>query len=80
MLNVIIALPGDTPLTMPLEDPITAIAGLLLDQLPVPVALVITVVVPMHIWLAPTIGAIGFTEINWLALAVLPHRSVTVTI
>ncbi len=49
--------PEERPFTMPDDEPMEAIAGLLLDQTPPDVAFVSVVVAPMHIAVGPAIAA-----------------------
>ena len=79
-VNVIVVVPGAIPPAMPVAAPIVATPVAELLHVPVTPASVSVVVPPTHIVVIPVIGTTGFTVIVFVAVAVMPHASVTVTV
>ena len=73
-------MPAATPVTIPVDMPIVATAGLLLDHIPPVVASVCTTVDPTHTVDDPLMEAgAGLTEINACALPVPVVYVITAT-
>ena len=61
VMKVIVEVPGDTPVIIPVAAPAVATAVLLLLQVPAPAELLRVVVLPWHTVRVPNIGARAFT-------------------
>ena len=74
-----VEVPADTPVTMPLAEPIVATAGVLLLQVPPVVVLERVVVAPMHVVSVPVIGEeIAELTVTTLVATAQPQALLTV--
>ena len=71
--------PADTPVTMPLAEPIVATAGVLLLHVPPVVMLERVVVAPIHVVSVPVMGdEIAELTVTTLVATALPQALLTV--
>lgn len=75
-----VTLPAATPVTIPDEEPIVAVAGIALLHVPPPIDADSVLVPPVHTVVPPDITASGFTVIVFVACDVSPHASVATTV